>query len=333
MAPVILIRRLLDVQQAGTEASCWKGEIVPLPPRPSRANPSLWALLSLITVYLFRYAGRRLLALRGDAKWFVCYRPHRNAARFDAAGFRAVPNPPGASYADPFLFEHEGRTHLFVEEIVTATSRGHCSACEILPDGSLTPFTTVLQTPYHLSYPCVFKTNDGIFMIPETADRRTVQLHRAAPFPQQWPLEKVLFSDVLFVDTTPFFHEGVWYLFTGTVEEVSGQWLETWLFTADQLEGPWHYHPCNPICSDVRRARPAGHLFYRDGKLIRPGQDCTVRYGYALTLSHVVQLSPTMYEEKLVEVILPDWMPGIFATHTLNTGGGYEVIDATRLPS
>jgi hypothetical protein len=57
-----------------------------------------------------------------------------------------------------------------------------------------------------------------------------------------------------------------------------------------------------------------------------------VRYGYAIVLNWVLKLTPDEYEEQVEEVILPDWMPGIFATHTLNAVEGVEAIDATRIP-
>jgi hypothetical protein len=253
--------------------------------------------------------------------------------RFDGQGFLPVPNPPHSTFADPFLYRYNGRTYLFVEEIVTATSRGHISACEVFPGGGLSDFVEVMRRPFHLSYPCLVKWREGDYMIPETAENRTVELHRAENFPSSWKLVKTLLRDVLLVDTTPFQHEGVWYFFTATVEEVSGNWLETWLFYSDRLDGEWTYHPSNPICSDVRRARPAGNLFYRQGKLIRPAQDCSIRYGYALVLNEVLKLSPTCYEERPLEVIYPNWMEGILGTHTLNATEEFEVIDATRVPT
>ena len=169
-------------------------------------------------------------------------------------------------------------------------------------------------------------------MIPESGGNYTLELYRATSFPYAWQFEKMLLQDIALVDTTPFFQDGIWYFFTTTVEVITCRWLETWLFWSDSLDGEWHYHPANPICSDVRRARSAGHLFHRNGKLIRPAQDCSVRYGYALVLNEVLKLSPTEYEERQQEVILPDWMPGIFATHTLNFTSNVEVIDATRIP-
>jgi hypothetical protein len=102
------------------------------------------------------------------------------------------------------------------------------------------------------------------------------------------------------------------------------------LFYADRLDGRWHYHPANPVSSDARRARPAGSLFYRDGRLFRPAQDCSVRYGYAIVLNEVLKLSKTEYQERAAETIQPSWRPGLLGTHTINANERYEVIDGLR---
>ena len=338
MAAVVVIRRLLDVQEGGWDAltglPVWREG--PVPVRPRAGYPGTWTLVRFLAARLAHQIQRHIIAWRGEPKWFVCLRRNRESfltrrPRFQPDGFTAIPNPAHSTLADPFLIRREGRTFLFVEEIVTATSRGHLSACEVLP-GGLAPFVQVLRKPFHVSYPCVLELDGEVFLLPETAENRTVELYRAEEFPRRWQLVKEYQTGIVLVDTTPFFHQGVWYFFTSTVDEITGCWLETWLFYSDRLDGAWRYHPRNPICSDARRARSAGHLLHRHGQLIRPAQDCTVRYGYAITLNEVLALSPTEYEERLAEVILPNWMPGIFASHTLNALDDIEVIDATRIP-
>jgi hypothetical protein len=195
-----------------------------------------------------------------------------------------------------------------------------------LNGGGATDPVTVLERPYHLSYPFVFRAGSEIFMIPETSANNDIQLHRATRFPYEWSLEKVLCSNVRAVDTTPLFLDGIWFFFTTSAR--LGH--ETFLFWSESLDGEWHYHPRNPICSDVRRARGAGPLFRSGGDLIRPGQDCSVRYGYAVALNRVLTISPTDYAEELIEVIYPKWRKGLLGTHTLSSNDSFEVVDGLR---
>ena len=99
------------------------------------------------------------------------------------------------------------------------------------------------------------------------------------------------------------------------------------LFSAESLDGAWTPHPRSPVVSDVRRARPAGRLFYESGKLIRPSQDCAKAYGYGLVFSEIVTLTETEYEEREVGRIDPDWLAGNQGTHTYTRSSRFEVID------
>jgi hypothetical protein len=267
---------------------------------------------------------QRSLRLRRQARgrstvWF-------SAIRSGSGPWLDVPAPPGHQYADPFLVTWEDRDWLYVEDIPPDSPKARLTALELNRDGSFGEPAIVMDRPFHLSYPCVFASGDGLFMIPETGENNTVELYRAASVPNRWEKVRTLKDNAPLVDTTPFFHEGVWYFFTTTF-----RWgIETYLFYSERLDGEWRYHPANPICSDVRYARGAGALFERNGRLIRPAQDCSVRYGYAVVLNEVRKISPGEYEESPIETILPNWRPGLLATHTLNHNARFEVMDGVR---
>ena len=87
----------------------------------------------------------------------------------------------------------------------------------------------------------------------------------------------------------------------------------------------------NPVVSDVRRARPAGAPFRREGKLIRPGQDCSRTYGGAMSLNLVETLSVSDYREREVQRIEPDWYPRLRATHTINATERFVATDGKIL--
>ena len=184
----------------------------------------------------------------------------------------------------------------------------------------------MLEQPYHVSYPCVVPYAGDLFLMPESADASRVDLYRFTRFPSQVELLATPIEGVPLVDTTPVLVEGRWYMFTSTVEP----FMETLLLTASRLDGPWQLHPSNPVSTSVRNCRSAGHLFWRDGKLFRPAQDCSVRYGYAMVVNEVTKLTPQEFEERPVRHVPPSWMPGLLGTHTWNGSPSFQVIDGLR---
>ncbi len=68
-------------------------------------------------------------------------------------------------YADPFLFTHNGRKWLFVEEYDYQTENGIISCAAV--DGNKSIYLPrALVRPYHLSYPFVFGHQGEIYMVP-----------------------------------------------------------------------------------------------------------------------------------------------------------------------
>ena len=89
----------------------------------------------------------------------------------------------------------------------------------------------------------------------------------------------------------------------------------------------WIPHPLNPIISDVRKSRPAGNIFIHDGKLIRPSQNSSKRYGFGLKINEITILNENEYEEIEIESIEPDWDKQVIAIHTFNHLGNLTVAD------
>lgn len=330
LAGPVLLRSLLNV----LEGEAWLDAFpIERPDRRVLPAPGGFETAQLIARKAARSVSLRLSSRGREGRWFVAIKnnPDQFRARQDRfvpAGFRDVPSPGGSQFADPFVVEDQGRNWLFVEEIPVGTAKGRLAVME-MDDGGFSAPATILDQPYHLSYPCVFRDRGEFFMLPETSANNTVELYRATRFPFEWKLEKVLRSDVRVVDTTPLLLDGIWYFLTTSAHHG----YETFLFWSKSLDGEWHYHPGNPICSDVRRARGAGPLFHCQGALIRPAQDCSVRYGYAMALNRVLKISPTDYEEELIEVIYPTWREGLLGTHTLSSNDAFEAIDGLRYRS
>jgi hypothetical protein len=259
-------------------------------------------------------------------KWFLGFRENSN----HATEFIEIAPARGKFIADPFVVVSNGQRTVFFEDFDIRKNKGIIAHTVIGIDGKPSESKVSLERDYHLSYPMIFQWQGEYYMIPETRRNRTIELYRASRFPDCWELEKILFKDIEAVDSTVYFNDdGVW-LFTNIAPPGGSAHDELYLFHAKSPFGEWAPHPFNPVVSDVGRARPAGHLFHRNGVLIRPSQDCSVRYGYAINFNRVDVITPTEYSETLVDRMTPEIFAGSLGTHTYNSGGGLEVVDVLR---
>ncbi|MFC3549814.1 hypothetical protein ACFOLC_02170 [Lysobacter cavernae] len=265
--------------------------------------------------------------------WFVAWRrgnplldPH--APRL--SGLRELPCPRGHFYADPLLHLHHGEPWLFVEDYDYRRGKGTLAVLPWSDDGPAGTARTVLDLDVHLSYPFVFEWRGETYLVPESAAAHRISLFRARAFPDRWEFVCDLLQGHRAVDATLHEHDGRWYLFANVCEAGGGTYDELFLFHADTPLGPFRPHPGNPIVSDVRRARPAGRLFTRNGQLIRPAQDCARGYGNAVVFNHVQELSPSRYREQPLGRLAPDWAPGLSGCHTYSALAGFEIVDGKR---
>jgi hypothetical protein len=273
---------------------------------------------------LLRASARRLLIRN---QWLLGVRPRKPACAA-GKGFRLILPPQGHCYADPFLWKRDGRNYVFFEQYRFDRRKGVISCLEIDRSGNPGPPRVALERDYHLSYPFIFEWQGQTYLLPETSANRTVELYRAVEFPHQWELDRVLMQDVTLTDATMLQHAGRFWLFASPQGQPHSMNDELNLYFADSPLGPWTPHPRNPVVADVRRARPAGRLLRVNGGLFRPAQDCSVRYGYALSFQRIDVLTETAYEETCASRVEPCWLPGNVATHTFNRDEDFEVVDA-----
>ncbi|GAA5109363.1 hypothetical protein GCM10023339_09340 [Alloalcanivorax gelatiniphagus] len=247
-----------------------------------------------------------------------------------AAGWRELPDDGHHFYADPFPFEHEGRTWLFVEDFDHRVGRGVISVVGFDDDGPVGVPHVVLEHDVHLSYPHVMAHDGEVWMVPETSAAGRIELYRARAFPDRWTREAVLVDGVEASDATLFQHADRWWMLA-TVRR-GGSFSDTLhAWTADDLLGPWRPHAAEPLVVDIASARPAGHVVVRDGRLLRPVQDNRNGYGAALLLTEVTRLDDEGFDQRVLAGLgaSPEW-PGR-RLHTLNRAGRLEVIDGSAM--
>lgn len=277
--------------------------------------------------FLARTYAHRLhakLQERVDERWVVAARRRPGSTN---ERFTILHPPAGRFYADPFVAEHEGRTYVFFEEYRDADRKGVISCVEFGPGDKFGAPSVVLERASHLSYPFLFKWHGVWHMVPESGDHHTVDVYRADPFPHKWTHVATVLSGVDARDATLCEWNGRWWMFVTLCVPGGPRADELSLFFADSPLGPWTAHPRNPIVSDVRGARSAGAVVVEDGALVRPAQDCSRGYGYAIALNRIDVLTEREYRESRIGTRTPSWHPRLSGTHTINCSEHYEVTD------
>lgn len=206
---------------------------------------------------------------------------------------RDVTDTAARMVADPFAVRENGVWYLFFEIDSITTRQGEIALATSTDTTNWVYRQIVLDEPFHLSYPYVFKWNETYYMIPESHQAGAIRLYRADPFPTRWTPVTDLIRGA-YQDPTLVRHDGRWWLFacTGRNENME-------IFYADELTGPWHAHARNPvIAGDRTRARCGGRAREVNGRLIRFAQDCLDRYGHRLLGFEITTLTPDDYAER-----------------------------------
>ncbi len=278
---------------------------------------------------LFIYVKNVLFSRRFEEKWILYFNIGERMST-SLWQFTKIESPNDRYWADPHVIKRDGTYYVFVEEFMYDTRRGRIAVIPVSEDGTVGEAQTVLAPDYHLSYPFMFEHDGQTYMIPESGENRSIDLYKCTRFPDQWEHVKTLMNNVYAVDTTLYEHEGRWWMFTNRCDTEGGTTHdELHVYSADHfMDDDWVAHPQGVVVSDVRCARPAGALFVHDGKLIRPAQNSSVDYGYALQFQEITELNAERYHEIPASQITPDWNDRIKGVHTFNYVGGMTIVDA-----
>jgi hypothetical protein len=252
----------------------------------------------------------------------------------DPASLTPILPPPDRFWADPFLWRRDGQVYVFLEEYLRAGGGGRISLLQLGPDlQPIGPAVPIIEEDRHLSYPFLFEYRGELYMVPESARSRRVDLYRCERFPDQWTRQHSLLTDIEAADATLFEHEGRWWLFCAARVGRTRINESLFAFHADSpLSERWIPHPGNPLIRDFSRGRPGGRVMSDGaGRLIRPSQDCVPRYGYGLGLNVIEMLNPEQFSEHRIWHATGASVGGWRAMHHLDRHQGLLIMDAQQL--
>jgi hypothetical protein len=217
-------------------------------------------------------------------------------------------------------------TTVLCEEFQEVSQKGRIIAVEFDGEELSECRRVVLEADNHLSYPFAFLNNcDDVFMIPEAAASGKTTVFS---FNQDGTLKLFCSIDRRLADPTIVRHKDRYWLFA--CDEEINAYDALVIYWSDRLEGPWLPHFLNPVKIDIRSSRPAGALFYHNGRLLRPAQDCSRSYGAALTINEILELTPASFRERTICHLQPEsTMP--HGLHTFCLAQGRVIVDGKRL--
>lgn len=278
-----------------------------------------------------RINGRRW----SDEHWSIGIRARQETlpgGKLDPAGYVWLRDDKKRYYADPILFDHDGRCFLFMEEFPYASAKGVIGFAELGSAGR--PLATpkvILESRGHMSYPFLFRHGGEIYMMPENAAENRLPLFRAERFPDRWVFERNLLEDTRIHDATMFERNGRYWLLGNTEGGGGSSWDCLSLFSSASPFGPFAPVDENPVLIDARFSRSGGPVLDIGGKMVRPVQCCLGTYGRALRFMAVDRLDETGFEQRQVGILEPAAGSAILGVHTYSGSERFEAIDARGL--
>lgn len=332
MAIPFLARALRRLAEVGEPHCVGRGHPVVEPySRRLYRRPENRDVLPALGRLLLRYGRSHAAAFLTKQRWTIGYYLAQDSDSdvplLAAYRYRLLEPPHDRFWADPFPVDLGSGKGVLVEEFAEREGRGCIAFLELGQNGLVGAPVRVIDADYHLSYPFVFSYRGSTFLMPESAERRRLEVWRAVRFPYEWTLEAVSLEGLSLRDPTLVEVAGRWWLFAEEEGEFGGVGGALALFHSMSPLGPWVPHRCNPVLTDATCARPAGRPFAIGGDLFRPAQIGVPNYGWGITFQRVVALDEWCYEEVPVGRIEPAWRPDVAGIHTINAAGGLSVID------
>lgn len=222
--------------------------------------------------------------------------------------------------ADPFVFNINGVDYIAYEVYSLSKVNGKIKCVDLLNGHSTNFFDEVNKIKGHKSFPQILYYEGQIYCIPETSDLTKVSIYKFCYDRNKFFFESDILVGEKWIDTVILEKDNVFYLFASTVDEPFKQQL----YISDTINGGFKKHPKSPICVSREYGRNGGKIF--SNNLYRVSQNCTEYYGMNVTIHKINILTPTDYEEQIIEKIYPV-NPYSYGLHTYTSLDNLHVFD------
>ena len=243
------------------------------------------------------------IPFKGEEIWFISVEKNKIKSNFYA--------PKNYYWADPFGIQEKDKYYIFFEEAKLREDFGTIKCLELDKNLNLIQIKKVLERPYHLSYPNVFRYNNKFYMVPETHKNKTIELYEAINFPFKWKLTKTLIKNIDAADPTFFIYKNEFYIFANVDNHLKNLTLfKSNDFLNSNFEKVFSINRINS-----KTTRNGGQVIIKKNKIFRISQNCENGYGNFITILKVINLGGK-FKEKTFKVIKPP--KNLYGIHTYN---------------
>jgi hypothetical protein len=141
-----------------------------------------------------------------------------------------------------------------------------------LKNNKLVNIKDILKKDYHLSYPFIFKKGKSYFLIPETHEKKRLEVYIAKDFPYDWKLYSTAFHGEIVADPTLLSYKNkLWLFINKTKNNLNNLNKNLYIYQISDLKFTKIIsHKNNPVISSLIGGRNAGNIFKEKKRSIDP---------------------------------------------------------------
>ena len=275
--------------------------------------------------FIFKEAGPEMKNRLLKRQYAVAVARKQDGKDYTELKYHVIKNGINYWVADPFPIEVEGVLYIFGEVFGYTKNKGSIGYTKLV-DGKFTPWKTVIEEEYHLSFPNISYENGKFVICPEANESNSIYLYRCERFPDKWIKDKVIIEGGNYVDTVYYEQNDKSY---GITYDVSGgnRGNTLRLFSVDKGK----FSDREVKNAEPDHCRPAGKIYMEADKAILPTQIGVPTYGAGIVINECVMNWPDMELRPLRKLYPKDFTFDInkeyAGIHTLNFTEQYVVVD------